>query len=137
MSQYKKKPGSVGTYQFRGWRNHWFRHICSSGNSCRNSRAWFSPGMVPCCIISNMCHALPCMGILKTPVNWRFLFNILQCFWNKNDIHRSLISVMLIVTFVYLFLNISLMGSLGSPVIGHLPPRWQRRPLLYSRLQAT
>jgi len=40
---------------------------------------------------------------------------------NKNDIHRSLISVMLIVTFVYLFLNISLMGSLGSPVIASSP----------------
>lgn len=40
---------------------------------------------------------------------------------NKNDIHRSLISVMLIVTFVYLFLNISLMGSLGSLVIASSP----------------
>ncbi|MFZ3383515.1 MAG: APC family permease [Candidatus Methanoperedens sp.] len=40
---------------------------------------------------------------------------------NKNDIHRSLILVMVIVTFVYLFLNISLMGSLGSSVIASSP----------------
>ena len=40
---------------------------------------------------------------------------------NKNDIHRSLIMVMLIVTFVYLFLNITLMGSLGSLLIASSP----------------
>jgi len=40
---------------------------------------------------------------------------------NKNDIFRSLVIVMLVVTFVYLFLNISLIGSLGSRLIASSP----------------
>lgn len=40
---------------------------------------------------------------------------------NIKDIHKSLIIVMLIVTFVYLFLNISLIGSLGSQLIASSP----------------
>jgi amino acid transporter len=40
---------------------------------------------------------------------------------NKNDIFRSLVIVMLVVTFVYLFLNISLIGSLGSQLIASSP----------------
>lgn len=40
---------------------------------------------------------------------------------NKKDIRRSLILVMVIVAFVYLFLNISLIGSLGSQLIASSP----------------
>lgn len=40
---------------------------------------------------------------------------------NKKDIRRSLMLVMLIVAFVYLFLNISLIGSLGSQLIASSP----------------
>jgi amino acid transporter len=40
---------------------------------------------------------------------------------NKNDIFRSLVIVMLVVTFVYLFLNISLIGTLGSQLIASSP----------------
>lgn len=40
---------------------------------------------------------------------------------NKKDIFRSLVIVMLIVTFVYLFVNISLIGSLGSQLIASSP----------------
>ena len=40
---------------------------------------------------------------------------------NKTDIFRSLVIVMLVVTFVYLFLNISLIGSLGSQLLASSP----------------
>lgn len=40
---------------------------------------------------------------------------------NKKDVFKSLVIVMLVVTFVYLFLNISLIGSLGSQLIASSP----------------
>ena len=40
---------------------------------------------------------------------------------NKKNVFKSLVIVMLVVTFVYLFLNITLIGSLGSQLIASSP----------------